>query len=137
MRVPGADRVLQRISWVPDARFKEGFLADGGHPAVGWQIPQPWVCDADGTKVRFDDVLKRRWAVLYTDSPPVGAQAWADLGAPLIHVDEPTLVRWLRRKKATAVVLRPDGFIYAASRSGQPLPASPPPSRLIETGVPA
>jgi 3-(3-hydroxy-phenyl)propionate hydroxylase len=40
----------------------------------------------------------------------------------LINVDEPTLVRWLHRKKAAAVVLRPDGFVYAASRPGQPLP---------------
>jgi len=33
-----------------------------------------------------------------------------------------TLIRWLRRKKAAAVVLRPDGFIYAAAESGQLLP---------------
>jgi 3-(3-hydroxy-phenyl)propionate hydroxylase len=31
----------------------------------------------------------------------------------------------LRRKKAAAVVLRPDGFIYAAAESGHPLPPPP------------
>jgi 3-(3-hydroxy-phenyl)propionate hydroxylase len=36
-----------------------------------------------------------------------------------------TLIVWLRQKKAAAVVLRPDGFIYAAAESGQRLPAPP------------
>jgi 3-(3-hydroxy-phenyl)propionate hydroxylase len=121
-RLPGADRILQKISWVPDARYGQGFFADGGHPAIGWQIPQPWVRDGDGAKVRLDDVLGRQWAILHTGSAPAGAQAWTSLGASLINVDEPTLVRWLHRKKAAAVVLRPDGFVYAASRPGQPLP---------------
>jgi 3-(3-hydroxy-phenyl)propionate hydroxylase len=44
-----------------------------------------------------------------------------------------TLVRWLRRKKAAAVVLRPDGFIYAAAQSGQPLP---PPPAAYTVGIP-
>ncbi len=133
-RLPGMDAALVKMTWIPDARYREGFLADGGHPAVGWQIPQPWVTNVDGAKVRLDEILKGQWTVLYTDTPPAGAQAWTDRGATMIHVTEPTLVRWLRRKKATAVVLRPDGFIYAASRSGQPLPA-PVAVTSIETGV--
>ena len=32
---------------------------------------------------------------------------------------------WLAGKKATAVVIRPDGFIYAAAGSGRPLPGPP------------
>ncbi len=124
-RVPGVDSLLQKLTWIPDARYVEGFFADGNHDAVGWQIPQPWVTDANGDKVRLDDVVKGRWTVLYTDLPPVGAQAWTDLGAPTIQVTEPALVRWLRRKKAIAVVLRPDGFIYAATQSGQTLPVPP------------
>jgi 3-(3-hydroxy-phenyl)propionate hydroxylase len=94
------------------------------------------VQDGDGAKVRLDDVLKGRWAVLYTDSPPARTEVWTDLGAALVHVDEPTLVAWMRRKKADAVVVRPDGFIYAASRSGQPLPA-PAAITAIRTGVTA
>jgi 3-(3-hydroxy-phenyl)propionate hydroxylase len=42
-----------------------------------------------------------------------------------MNVTEPTLVGWLQRKKAAAVLLRPDGFIYAATESGEPLPAPP------------
>lgn len=135
-RVPGADSLLQKLTWIPDARYREGFFADGDHAAVGWQIPQPWVTDAKGDKARLDDVVKGRWAVLHTGSPPAGTQAWAELGVPMIHVTEPTLLGWLRRKKAIAVVLRPDGFVYAATQSGQPLPM-PPAIVASETGVAA
>ncbi|WP_123023742.1 bifunctional 3-(3-hydroxy-phenyl)propionate/3-hydroxycinnamic acid hydroxylase [Mycolicibacterium stellerae] len=135
-RLPGVNSALVKMTWIPDARYREGFLADSDHPAVGWQIPQPWVTGPDGVKVRLDDILDGQWAVLYTDSPPAGAQAWAELGAPMIRVTEPTLVRWLRRRKADAVVLRPDGFIYAASRSAQPLPR-PSAVTSIRTGVAA
>ena len=124
-RIPGVDSLLQKLTWIPDARYGEGFFADGNHDAVGWQIPQPWVTDANGDKVRLDDVVNGRWAVLHTGSLPAGTHAWAGLGVPTIQVTEPALVRWLRRKKATAVVLRPDGFIYAATQSGQPLPVPP------------
>ena len=37
----------------------------GGHRAVGWQIPQPWVTDANGASVRLDDVLGGQWTVLH------------------------------------------------------------------------
>ncbi|MFZ1161154.1 MAG: hypothetical protein WAO18_02715, partial [Mycobacterium sp.] len=49
----------------------------------------------------------------------------AKLGVATIPVAEPTLVRWLHRRKAVAAVLRPDGFVYAAAGSGQPLPPPP------------
>jgi 3-(3-hydroxy-phenyl)propionate hydroxylase len=135
-RVPGADSRVQKLTWIPDARYGDGFFADGNHPAVGWQIPQPWVTDDEGDQARLDDVVKGRWAVLHTGALPAGATAWADLGVPTMQITEPTLIRWLRRKKATAVVLRPDGFIYAASRSGQPLPV-PPAVVATRTGVAA
>jgi len=135
MRVPRASAGLLKASWIPDARYKAGFFAEGG-PAIGWQIPQPWVFDDTGATVRLDDVIGGQWAILHTGPPPVGTDAWTDLGAKTIPVADPTLGRWLRRKKASAVVVRPDGFIYAASQSGQPLPA-PPAIAPIRTGVPA
>jgi 3-(3-hydroxy-phenyl)propionate hydroxylase len=135
-RVPGVNSVLLKMTWIPDARYEEGFFAVGYHPAVGWQIPQPWVADGTGAIVRLDDILGGQWAILHTGTPPAGTQAWTQLGVPTMRVSDPPLVRWLRRQKATAVVVRPDGFIYAASQSGQPLPA-PPAIRPIRTGVPA
>jgi 3-(3-hydroxy-phenyl)propionate hydroxylase len=125
-RLHGLDARLEKLTWIPDARYREGFFAAGNHRAVGWQIPQPWVTDADGARVRLDDVLGGQWAIVHIGEPPSGSQAWAELGVPTIRVSEPELIGWLRRRKATAAVLRPDGFIYAAAGSGQPL--LPPPA---------
>jgi 3-(3-hydroxy-phenyl)propionate hydroxylase len=143
-RVPGVNAALVKTTWIPDARYEDGFFAAPDdsrlgrrrHPAVGWQIPQPWVTDDTGATVRLDDVLGRQWAILHTGVLPTGTHAWTELGVQAIRIVEPTLVRWLRRKNAAAVIVRPDGFIYAASQSGQPLPA-PPANTTIRTGVPA
>ncbi|MFY9763873.1 MAG: bifunctional 3-(3-hydroxy-phenyl)propionate/3-hydroxycinnamic acid hydroxylase [Mycobacterium sp.] len=124
-RLRGLDGRLQRLTWIPDARYREGFFGTARHRALGWQIPQPWVTDADGATVRLDDQLGGQWAILHIGPPPSGRQGWAELDVPTIRVVEPTLIRWLQRRKAAAAVLRPDGFIYAAARSGQPLPPPP------------
>jgi 3-(3-hydroxy-phenyl)propionate hydroxylase len=124
-RVPGVNAVLLKLTWIPDARYEEGFFAADTQPAVGWQIPQPWVNDDTGATARLDDVLGGQWTILHTGAPPAGAHAWTALGVRTTRISEPTLTRWLHRKKASAVVVRPDGFIYAASQSGQPLPAPP------------
>lgn len=118
-RIPGADAAGQKFWWIPDAHYEDGFFA-AAHPAAGWQVPQPTV---DG--VPLDDLLDGCWTLLYSGAAPVGAAAWADAGVPSVRVTEPSLVRWLGDRKADAVVLRPDGFIYAATASGQPIPAPP------------
>jgi 3-(3-hydroxy-phenyl)propionate hydroxylase len=122
LRVPAIGNRLDKFTWLPAARYRDGFLSTVKHPAVGWQIPQPWVTDADGRRARLDDVIAARWTVLHVGPRPGSADAW---GIPAIAVTEPSLVEWLRHRKATAVVLRPDGFIYAAAGSGQPLPPPP------------
>ncbi|MBS9534735.1 bifunctional 3-(3-hydroxy-phenyl)propionate/3-hydroxycinnamic acid hydroxylase [Mycobacterium sp. M1] len=132
-RIPGAQSVLQKVMWIPDARYRDGFFAASKHRAVGWQIPQPRITDAAGDAVRLDDVLGGRWTILHTGAAPGGASAWTELGVPALRIDEPTLVRWLRRKNADAVVLRPDGFIYAAAESEQMLPE--PPTGLIPATI--
>ena len=139
-RVPGADSVLQKLLWIPDARYRQGFFAADNHRAAGWQIPQPWVADTTGARVRLDDVLAGQWAVLHTGAPQPGTQEWTARGVPAIHLSEPTLIRWLRRRKAATVVVRPDGFIYAAADFGRVVP--PPPTVFTvtaptRTGVPA
>ena len=68
----------------------------------------------------------------------LGARALAiTAGAPAagaIRDDDGTLTRWLGSKKAAAVVLRPDGFVFAAAAPGRPLPA--PPKGLIDLTPP-
>ncbi|GAA2429596.1 bifunctional 3-(3-hydroxy-phenyl)propionate/3-hydroxycinnamic acid hydroxylase [Mycolicibacterium llatzerense] len=131
-RIPGANAAGQRFWWIPDAHYDDGFFA-AAHPAVGRQIPQPTV---DG--VPLDDLLGGRWTLLHTGAVPVGAAAWTAAGASALQITEPSLVRWLADHKADAVVLRPDGFIYAATSSGQRLPAPPAGLNLTTlTGAPA
>jgi 3-(3-hydroxy-phenyl)propionate hydroxylase len=125
-RLPSVAAGLEKLTWVPDARYEEGFFAAGRHRAIGWQIPQPWVTDANGATVRLDDVLGWQWTIVHIGAQPAGGQAWTELGVPAIRISEPTLVRWLQRMKASAVVVRPDGFIYAATKPGQIL--APPPA---------
>jgi len=139
MRMPGLARRMQKLMWIPLPRYRDGFLATG-HRAAGWQIPQPRVTNADGATIRLDDVLRNRWTLLHTGDVPSGWGAWQELGVPALRVSGPgsdphanaicdaegTLLPWLKQKGATAVVLRPDGFIYAAAESGKPL--SPPPA---------
>ncbi len=136
-RIPGLNARSQQQMWIPDARYADGFFAAGGHRAIGWQIPQPWVADEQGATVRLDDILGGRWAIVHTGAVPAGTTTWTELGVPVIRIDEPALLRWLRVKKASAVVLRPDGFIYAAAESGQYLPAPPAGLAPIPTGVTA
>lgn len=147
-KLPGSTSLLQKTCWIPDARYAAGFLT-GKQPAVGWQLPQPWVLDSTGARVRLDDLIANRWAILHTGALTAGTRAWTDLGVPALRVDGPTttgqvadirdcdggLVSWLKGRKAAAVVVRPDGFIYAASEPDQPLPA--PPRGLALASAPA
>lgn len=152
-KVPGVGVGAQRFYWIPDARYRSGFFAAGPHrhrrrrSAVGWQLPQPWVIDkATGAATRLDDVIDQRWAVLHVGTMPAGGAAWLDLSAVAVEIgrdiDDHTgaLTAWLRGKNATAVVLRPDAFVYTAAPAGRAL-ATPPPGLVVPTanrkGVPA
>ncbi|MCV7030241.1 bifunctional 3-(3-hydroxy-phenyl)propionate/3-hydroxycinnamic acid hydroxylase [Mycobacterium sherrisii] len=130
-KLPGVLDEGQKLFWIPDAHYGEGFFADSSHKAIGWLIPQPWVTDSAGATQRLDDVLGGGWALLHTAATPPGARAWIRLGVPAFHIPhdvrdrESTLIRWLSDKKATSIVVRPDGFVYAAAAFGRPLPPPP------------
>jgi 3-(3-hydroxy-phenyl)propionate hydroxylase len=142
-KVPGAMARGQKFWWIPNAHYRIGYLDSRGQAAVGWQIPQPWVVDHAGAAVRLDDVLEGQWAVLSLGlNPPSGALAWTAAGVPTYRIctdtDDPgpgtlrdqslALAGWLHAKGASAVVVRPDGFIYTACDAD--LPLLPPPSGL-------
>ncbi|BBY65848.1 bifunctional 3-(3-hydroxy-phenyl)propionate/3-hydroxycinnamic acid hydroxylase [Mycolicibacterium helvum] len=136
-RVPYFMTWLRDHRWIPDAHYRNGLLATNGHPATGWLIPQPWVIDEKGDRVRLDDVTDGRWTILHT-GPNAGWPAWRCFGAAVIRIAPPgsqpaldcvvdrdtTLINWLQKKKATVVAVRPDGFVYAAAGE-QPLPPPP------------
>lgn len=137
-KLPGFSTWLRNHRWLPPARYSAGLLARNGNPAVGWLIPQPWVLDDNGDRVRFDDVVGGTWTVLHT-GPDTGAQQWRSAGVPVIHIAVPgsapgpdrivdcngALTHWLQSKKTSVVALRPDGFVYAGGTSDQPLPPPP------------
>ena len=147
-RLPHAMDVIQKHLWIPDARYVDGFLGPAA-PAVGWQLPQPWVVDTKGATARLDDVIGSQWTLLHTGPLPAGAAAWTELGIPTIRIEGPhtaahgefvrdtggTLGAWLKAKRAETVIARPDGFVYAASSSGQSLP--PPPTGFTGSDAPA
>lgn len=148
-KVPGVMTSGERFYWIPDAHYPDGFLATGGHPAVGWQIPQPWVVDAKGATARLDDALGANWAILHIGAAPQSASAWTALGIPAVQLAGPadvaprdgirdsggTLIAWMRDKRTSAVVVRPDGFVYAAAGPRHSLPA--PPAGLTGVNAPA
>ncbi|GAB5896369.1 bifunctional 3-(3-hydroxy-phenyl)propionate/3-hydroxycinnamic acid hydroxylase [Mycolicibacterium mageritense] len=116
-RIPSALTKGQKLWWIPDARYSDGFFVKGD-PAAGWQVPQPRVGGAP-----LDDIVRGNWAVLHTGALPAGAQPWLDAGAAAVRVD--ALTDWLAARKTSAVVVRPDGFVYAAADSGRHMPAPP------------
>lgn len=136
-RVPYFTTWLRDHRWLPDARYRSGLLSSNGNPAVGWLIPQPWMLDEHGARTRLDDAIGTGWAVLHTGE--VSPQDWRSAGVPVIRISPPgsapasgclvdcdgALHRWLTAKKASAVAVRPDKFVYAATASGRPLPAPP------------
>ena len=140
MRVPGAVRPISDSFWIPEARYRTGFFAAGDANATGRQLPQPWVLDEHGSAARLDDVLAGRWALLYTGQRPAGAEAWLARGVLTARLVGPesspgpdrfldsggTLMSWLAGMKADAVVVRPDGFVYAAETTDRPLRPPPP-----------
>ncbi|OBF12239.1 FAD-binding monooxygenase [Mycobacterium sp. ACS4054] len=155
-RLPGVLAGGQKLIWIPAAHYAGGYFATEAHTAVGWQLPQPWVTDAAGTVKRLDDALGCGWTVLHYGAPPAGTDRWERLGARALTItagapaagairdDDGTLTGWLRHHKAAAVVLRPDGFVFAAAAPDHPLPAPPkglvdltPPVPAAPIGVPA
>ena len=74
-RCPTSLTWLRDHRWIPDARYRDGLVANNGNGAVGWLIPQPWVIDEKGDSVRLDDVVGGRWTVLHT-GPASDFWAW-------------------------------------------------------------
>jgi 3-(3-hydroxy-phenyl)propionate hydroxylase len=137
---PLHDRLVSS-SWVPACHYKAGFLGEGGS-AVGFKVPQPWVLDGDGSRVRLDDALaakdgKSDWSLIRIGRAPeaVGelANDLAEFDARIVDllpadavprpgalVDvEGVLAAWMRAHRATQLLLRPDQVVYASSSTSE------------------
>ncbi len=93
-----------------------------GRGLTGTVCPQPLVRH-DGRTELLDDVLGHGFALLHTGPVEPGLLARArHLGARRIQLgdggmtDDGTLQAWLRRGRATAVLLRPDRVVLATDR---------------------
>ncbi|GEE01764.1 3-(3-hydroxy-phenyl)propionate/3-hydroxycinnamic acid hydroxylase [Gordonia spumicola] len=136
-KAPAFARWLVENKWIPDAHYSDGFLGDRGNRARGWQIPQPWVLDEKGERVRLDDVVRGRWLVLGLDDRD--APQWRSAGVGRLQILPPgttpgpdavvdvdgVLTEWMDKHAASVVALRPDGFVYTASDSSRSLPNPP------------
>lgn len=139
-RLSPVRRMLVKLSWVPAARYRRGFLGSGTR-AVGHKVPQPWVLDGDGARRRLDDVLAGNWTVLSTRTT-LQATRWTAAGAVALTVLPPgtqperggvvdidgKLHAWMRTHRAHTLALRPDGFVYTAADTNTAL--APPPAGL-------
>ncbi|MHA6739139.1 bifunctional 3-(3-hydroxy-phenyl)propionate/3-hydroxycinnamic acid hydroxylase [Rhodococcus erythropolis] len=135
-KIPAVANWLRDSRWIPAAYYPEGFFAPKPHTgirarfdtsAVGHQIPQPWVLDEKGERERLDDVLAGQWALLSL-SPVKKTGLWSSTGVRRLHLQvagsdaaegavvdtDNSLVNWMRAKASTSIVVRPDGFVYAA-----------------------
>lgn len=85
-----------------------------------WQLagtlcPNPLIAG----RGRLDSVLGNGFAVVTTDPPQATEQSLIRRRGAVLHVAEPgsELARWLRRGRATAVLVRPDRTVMRAGRN--------------------
>ncbi|NEB03511.1 bifunctional 3-(3-hydroxy-phenyl)propionate/3-hydroxycinnamic acid hydroxylase [Streptomyces sp. SID13726] len=134
----GINSRLVDSNWIPVAHYAKGFQAHPRTRSSGKQLPQPWVTDSSGTRVRLDDVLAGRWLLLHVGLPRPQLP-WDRAGVPSLAVlpagsrpvedavvdSEGVLLPWLTDHGAAVVALRPDAYVYAAADVGAQLPQPP------------
>ncbi|MEU6745244.1 bifunctional 3-(3-hydroxy-phenyl)propionate/3-hydroxycinnamic acid hydroxylase [Spirillospora sp. NPDC046719] len=137
-RLKRINRALQAAAWIPACRYRSGFFQPSdGTSAPGRKVPQPWVLDETGSRVRLDDVLGPGWSMLhFAPSTDETWRAAADVvlrvlpagsaPRPGAVVDvEGTLTEWAQRARAVSLVLRPDRIVYTAAAAHRTLAAPP------------
>ncbi|MBV6762299.1 bifunctional 3-(3-hydroxy-phenyl)propionate/3-hydroxycinnamic acid hydroxylase MhpA [Rhodococcus opacus] len=147
-KVPFLGTYMREFGWFPKTYFSKGFRSPRRHKAVGWQIPQPWVLAGDGNRARLDDAIGDQWTLLHLGQA-TSWHEWTAAGVTAIAVKpagsaprtpdqivdlDGALLSWMKDTGATAVAVRPDGYVYAAAGVGQKLP--PPPTGLRCTRSP-
>jgi 3-(3-hydroxy-phenyl)propionate hydroxylase len=125
------------MEWAPPWPLGPGLFEGGEAPsrdsAHGHVIDQPWLLRRDGRRVRLDDEIGERFAILGLGVDPsdlldAPARAAAEaLGARLLHVADDGEMRdvdddlgdWARRHgDARLIVVRPDRQVYGVYAEG-------------------
>lgn len=138
--VAGARSFLREFKAKPKLLISQGFISNGRRKstaAEGTYFPQPQVAVAERGTLPLDDVLGNRFVVLCTAdvSEPVRQSAEAlarELGGALLRVlpadrvseagpgivvdVEGKLAAWFTQYQADTALLRPDRYVYGASR---------------------
>jgi 3-(3-hydroxy-phenyl)propionate hydroxylase len=112
-----AGRVPPPLTYPP---LDQGCLLEGS-PGAGELFPQPVAVGETGT-VRFDDLARRRPILLARRSEDLDG-ATPDEGIAILALDQPALspfagaaTAWLDARRAEAVLLRPDHYVFGTGR---------------------
>ena len=79
------NRLFQDKVWVPEPQYAAGLQAAPRNRASGCLIPQPWVTEASGERIRLDDAVGRRWLLLHAGTA-TAQPAWSGLGIESVIV---------------------------------------------------
>jgi 3-(3-hydroxy-phenyl)propionate hydroxylase len=139
LRAPEGRRYLERMEYRPAHRYEHGLRDPGDHPALGAMVPQPRVfVVGSGQQLLLDELLGPGWALLGID---VAASDWREVGPtdrlrrvhvvatdtfpdplegiPVAVALEPGDARL--PDGPLFLVIRPDRFVAAAWRPGEPI----------------
>ncbi|MFE5286029.1 bifunctional 3-(3-hydroxy-phenyl)propionate/3-hydroxycinnamic acid hydroxylase [Nocardia sp. NPDC056611] len=116
MVTSGESPALHRSSLVTAPRIRRGL--------AGRLVPNSRLADAR----RVDDVIAGRYAVIASVEPSPGERVVVEQRGGVVLRAEPDseLCRWLRRSRAVAVLVRPDGTVQSGGESVSALCAAAP-----------
>ena len=84
----------------------------------GERFVQPWV-QRDGKSVLLDDKTGQGWRLFVTDAVFMDAVRLGSLEVSVIRIsevaDDGTLARWLETRRAQAVLVRPDAYVFGTA----------------------
>jgi 3-(3-hydroxy-phenyl)propionate hydroxylase len=140
-RIPRTRKFMRNYEFKPKAFLSQGLLAGGrrrkGNAAEGSYFPQPKVTLADGKTARLDDVCGRGFTVLTLAEAPETVRQPAEALArevgglwlrvlPAARAAEARagdvvdvsgkLTAWFVQYQADTAIIRPDRYVYGASR---------------------
>lgn len=96
-----------------------GMLSRMQHAVIGSIFPQPWLI-SEGVRIRFDEVIGHGWLLVVHPSvtqPVMAGMQVVTVGAGGLIEDEGILAQWMARNNCTAVLVRPDRYVFGAAES--------------------